>query len=158
MAFSSFSSASSLGAAIVLKRTDRISPTVALHVVFLGIVLAAFGAVLFDGLSPDPTYTANSFPFPWSWYPPLALSIGLLITVLSVIIGWLRWPTRPRYTFLGILMGLWISYPYLIPGPASDSHPLGYVIVLGTPVLVGYVLWTDAGDVLRAVMRDPVAR
>jgi len=147
-----------LGGAIVLKRTDRISPTVALYSVFIGIGLAAFGAILFDGLSPEPTYTASSFPFPRSWYPPLAVSIGLLITVLSVIIGWLRWPTRPRYTFLGILMGLWVSYPYLIPGPASDTHPLGYAIVLGTPLLVGYILWTDAGDILRAVMRDPVAR
>jgi len=147
-----------LGGAIGLKRTDRISPTVALYGVFIGIVLTAFGAILFDGLSPDPTYTASSFPFPRSWYSPLALSIGLLITVLSFIIGWLRWPTRPRYTFLGILMGLWISYPYLIPGPASDSHPLGYAIVLGTPVLVGYILWTDAGDVLRTAMRDPIAR
>ena len=147
-----------LGGAIGLKRTDRISPTVALYGVFIGIVLTAFGAILFDGLSPDPTYTASSFPFPRSWYSPLALSIGLLITVLSFIIGWLRWPTRPRYTFLGILMGLWISYPYLIPGPASDSHPLGYAIVLGTAVLVGYILWTDAGDVLRTAMRDPIAR
>jgi len=147
-----------VGGAIALKRTDRISPTVALYGVFLGIVLAGFGAVLFDGLSPDPTYTASSFPFPRSWYPPLALSIGFLITILSFAIGWLRWPTRPRYTFLGILMGLWISYPYLLPGPASDSHPLGYAIVLSTPVLVGYIIWTDAGDILRAVMRDPVAR
>jgi len=147
-----------LGGAIVLKRTDRVSPTVALYSVFIGIVLAAFGAILFDGLSPEPTYTASSFPFPRSWYPLLAVSIGLLITVLSVIIGWLRWPTRPRYTFLGVLMGLWVSYPYLIPGPASDTHPLGYAIVLGTPLLVGYILWTDAGDILRAVMRDPVAR
>ena len=147
-----------VGGAIALKRTDRISPTVALYGVFIGIVLAGFGAVLFDGLSPDPTYTASSFPFPRSWYPPLALSIGFLITILSFAIGWLRWPTRPRYTFLGILMGLWISYPYLLPGPASDSHPLGYAIVLSTPVLVGYIIWTDAGDILRAVMRDPVAR
>jgi hypothetical protein len=35
---------------------------------------------------------------------------------------------------------------------------LGYAIVLSTPVLVGYIIWTDAGDILRAVMRDPVAR
>jgi hypothetical protein len=60
--------------------------------------------------------------------------------------------------FLGILMGLWISYPYLIPGLASDTHPLGYAIVLGTPVLVGYIIWKDVGGVLRAVLRDQVAR
>ena len=147
-----------LGGAILFKRTGRVSPTVALYGVFVGIVVTALGAIFFEGLSPDPTYTVSSMPFPRSWYQPLALSVGLLITVSSFIVGWLRWPTRPRYTFLGILLGMWIAYPYLIPGPASDSHPLGYAIVLGTPIFVGYIIWKDAGSVLRAVLRDPVAR
>lgn len=147
-----------LGGAVVLKRTDRASPTVALYGVFVGIVVTALGAVLFEGLSPDPTYPASSMPFPRSWYRPLALATSLSVLVASLVVGWLRWPRRPRYTFLGILLGLWISYPYLVPGPASDTHPLGYAIVVGTPLLVGYVLWRDAGDVLRAVLRDPVAR
>jgi len=142
----------------ILKRTNRISPTVALYGVFAGITITALGAVLFEGFSPDPTYTASSMPFPRSWYEPLGLLAGLMITVVSFIVGWLRWPSRPRYTFLGILMGLWISYPYLIPGHASDTHPLGYAIVLGTPILVGYIVWKDAGGILRAVLRDPVAR
>lgn len=147
-----------IGGVILLKRTNQVSPTVALYGVFFGIVAAAGGAILFNGLSPDPTYSAASMPFPRSWYQPLALLVGLLIAVSSFIIGLLRWPTRPRYTFLGLLMGLWIAYPYLIPGHADASHPLGYAIVLGTPLLVGYVIWKDAGDVLRAVLRDPVAR
>jgi len=144
--------------ATILKRTNRISPSVALYGVFAGITITALGAVLFEGFSPDPTYTASSMPFPRSWYEPLGLLAGLMITVVSFIVGWLRWPSRPRYTFLGILMGLWISYPYLIPGHASDTHPLGYAIVLGTPILVGYIVWKDAGGILRAVLRDPVAR
>ncbi|MFC4451971.1 hypothetical protein [Halorussus aquaticus] len=147
-----------LGGFILLKRIGRITPTAALYGVFVGITVTALGAVLFEGLSPDPTYTASSMPFPRSWYQPLALLSGLGIMVASFVVGWLRWPSRPRYTFLGILMGLWISYPYLIPGHASDTHPLGYAIVLGTPILVGYVVWKDAGSVIRAVMRDPVAR
>lgn len=147
-----------LGAAVLLKRVERISPTMALYGVFVGIAVTALGAVFFEALSPDPTYTASSMPFPRSWYQPLALLGGLGVMALSFAIGLLRWRTRPRYTFLGILMGLWISYPYLIPGHASDTHPLGYAIVLGTPILVGYVVWKDAGSVIRAVMRDPVAR
>ncbi len=147
-----------LGGAVFCKRTDRVSPTTALYGVFLGIALTAAGAILFEGLSPDPTYAASSMPFPRSWYQPLSLAVGLLITVLSFVVGWLRWPSRPRYTFLGMLAGLWIAYPNLIPGPENAYHPLGYVIVVGTPVLVGYVVWKDAGGVLRAVLRDPVAR
>lgn len=54
-------------------------------------------------------------------------------------------------------MGVWIAYPYLIPDQGSSSHPLGYAIVLGTPLLVGYVIWKDTGSILRAVLRDPVA-
>ena len=143
---------------VFLKRTNRISPTIALYGVFIGIAVTALGAVLFEGLSPDPTYTAQSMPFPRSWYAPLGLLTGLGIMVGSFIVGWFRWPTRPRYTFLGILVGLWISYPYLIPGHASASHPLGYATVVATPLLVGYVVWKDAGSVLHTVLRDRVVR
>ena len=147
-----------LGGAIVLKRRNRLSPTTALYGVLLGLAVTAFGTILFDGLSPDPTYTASTMPFPRAWYKPLALSVGLLIAVASFVTGWLRWRTRPRYTFLGILMGLWIAYPYLIPGSANYTHPLGYALVLGTPVLVGYILWMDAWRALRVALRDRVAR
>jgi hypothetical protein len=147
-----------VGGAVALKRRDRLSPTASLGVAFAGIVAATTGAILFDALSSDLAYTASSMPFPREWYPVIGLFTGLGIAVGSLVVGLLRWPTRPRYTFLGILLGLWISYPYLVPGAASVTHPLGYAIVLATPVLVGYVLWTDAGGVVRAILRDPVAR
>lgn len=153
-----FAGVAVLGGSIVFKRTDRISPIVAIYGVFAGIVVISIGAILFEGLSPDPTYTANSMPFPRTWYAPLALTVGFLIMLSSLVIGWLRWPTRPRYTFLGVLVGLWVVYPYLLPGPSSDAHPLGYAIVLGTPILVGYVIWKDAASILRVVLRDSVAR
>lgn len=146
-----------LGGFILLKRTDRVSPTNALYGVFVGLAVTALGVTLFSATSPEPTYAARSMPFSRSWYAPVALSVGFLTMILSAIIGWVRWPTRPRYTFFGILMGLWIAYPNLVPGPAI-THPLGYVIVLGTPVFVGYIIWKDAGSVLSAVLRDPVAR
>ena len=147
-----------LGGTVLLKRTGHVSPTAALYGAFFGIVVTAFGAIFFEGLSPDPTYAASTIPFPRSWYEPLSLLVGLSIMVLSLAVGWLRWPTRPRYTFLGILMGLWISYPYLTPGPASDTHPLGYAIVVATPFFVGYIIWTDAGSILREVLHDRIAR
>ncbi|SIR64665.1 hypothetical protein SAMN05421858_3099 [Haladaptatus litoreus] len=147
-----------IAATIVYKRIGRLSPTAALSGVFVGLVMTALGAILFEALSPETTYSGATMPFPRSWYLPLALSVGFLVIVASLVIGRLRWPTRPRYSFLGILAGLWIAYPYLLPGNASDSHPLGYAIVLGTPILVGYVVWKDVGTVLRSVLRDRAAR
>jgi hypothetical protein len=130
-----------LSGAVLLKRMHHLSATAALTGVFVGLIVMTLGTILFDLLQPDPTYTASTIPFSRSWYPLLALAVGLSITVVSVVVGWLRWPTQPRYTFLGILMGLWVAYPALIPSPASATHPLGYALVLATPVLVGYILW-----------------
>ena len=145
-------------AGALAQRREWLSPTRALSIVFVGVVAAALGAILFEGLSPDPSYGAETIPFPRGWYTPLALGIGLFTVVVSVVGGWLRWPTRPRYTFLGMLMGLWIVYPELLAPPASYTNPAGYLIVLGTPILVGYVVWKDAWGVLSAVLRDPVVR
>lgn len=142
----------------LLKRANHFTPTLALYGVFVGLSLTALGTILFEGLSPDPTYTASSMPFPRSWYQPLALSVGTAIASGSLVAGRIRWPDRPRYALAGLLMGLWIVYPYLVPGSASDTHPLGYALVLTTPILVGYVLWTDAGDAIRTALRDRVAR
>jgi hypothetical protein len=147
-----------LSGAILLKRTSHIAPSTALASIFIGLLVITLGTILFDILRPDPTYTASTMPFPRSWYPVLSLLVGLSIMMGSVIIGWLRWPTQPRYTGLGFLLGMWVVYPVLIPSPASATHPLGYALVLGTPVLVGYILWTDTGHVIRGVLRDPVAR
>ena len=116
------------------------------------------GAILFEGLSPDPTYTADSIPIPREWYSPIGLVTGLVIMLASLLIGVRKWPTRPRYTFLGILMGAWVLYPELLPEPKSYTNPVGYLIVLATPVLIGYIIWTDARDVLGAVLQDPVVR
>ena len=145
-----------ISAAVLCKRLGYLSPTRALYGVSVGLVVAAVGAILFEGLAPDPVYAAQSMPFERSWYPLLSLAVGLAITVGSLAVGWFRWPNRPRYTFLGITVGLWIAYPTLVPD--SYSHPLGYALVLGTPVLVGYVLWIDVWSVLRTVLRDPIAR
>jgi hypothetical protein len=144
--------------AIILKRTNHISPTIALTSILFGLIVITIGTILFDVLRSDPTYTASTMPFPRSWYPVLSLSVGLSIAVGSVIVGWLRWPTQPRYTFLGLLLGMWVLYPVLMPSPAGATHPLGYALVLGTPILVGYILWTDTGRILRGVLHDPVAR
>lgn len=147
-----------LAGTVYLKRTNNIRPTVALYAVFLSLVITVIGAILFEGLSPDQYYTVESMPFPRSWYAPMALTLGLVIAVCSFLIGYLRWPDRPRYAVFGLLIGLWISYPVLIPGRTSESHPLGYVLVLSTPIAVGYILWKDTHEELSVLLGDPVAR
>ena len=148
----------SLGTTVLLKQTKRISPTVALYGVFAGLFVTVLGAILFEGLAPDPTYSPESMPFPRSWYQPIGVVLGTSIAAVSVVVGWIRWPTKPRYMFLGVLTGLWVLYPYLLPEPASYWNPLGYAIVLVTPVLIGYILWKDAGSVIQTVLREPAAR
>ena len=143
--------------AVALKRSGRLAPTAAVYAVLAGLAVATVGAVLFDGLAPDATFSATTMPFPRTWYPYLALAIGLAITTVSVVVGYARWPDRPRYAVFGMLMGLWVSYPYLL-GPPSDTHPMGYLLVLAAPALVGYIVWRDAWPALRSVVRDPVAR
>lgn len=145
-----------IGGGIVFKRWNRITAATALSVVLAGLSVATVGTILFDGLVPDPTYTASTMPFPRSWYQPIALFVGLLIASVSFALGLVRWPTRPRYTFFGILASVWIMYPYL-PGMGA-RNPLGYVLVLLMPIFVGYILWKDAWGVLSSVLRDRVAR
>ncbi|TKR25068.1 hypothetical protein [Natronomonas salsuginis] len=148
----------SLSTFILLKRMNRISPRATVYGIFFGIMITAIGGILFEGLAPDPTFTAKSMPFARLWYQPLAIGTGISIMVLSFIAGVVRWPTRPRYTFLGILMGGWVLYPYLFPGFLGYTNPIGYGLVIGTPVLVGYILWKDTGSVLYRILQDPVAR
>lgn len=140
------------------RRGWLVSSTPALGGVFLGIVIAALGGILMVQLSPIDEYSAGSMPFPRAWYLPLTLGVGLFIILLSVNLGVWRWPTRPRYTVLGLLLGLWVAYPALIQGAATYHHPLGYGIALAVPLLVSYIIWYDGREVLRAVAQDPVAR
>jgi hypothetical protein len=143
--------------AIAAKRTSRVTPTASLAGVFVGIVVAALGAILFEGLSPDPTFSASTMPFPRSWYPALSLSIGLATIVASFLLVRSRWPSRPRYAVLGFVIGLWIGYPYLVRSSTSHVNPLGYVLVVGTPIVTGYVVWKDVGNVLRIILQDRIA-
>jgi len=143
---------------VALRRRGTVSARIALYGVLSGVFVSAVGVVLFDGLSPDPTYTASTMPFPRSWYQYIGASVGGLITSLSFAVGWFRWRDRPRYTALGILLGAWVAYPYLVPAGRGYSNPLGYVLVLITPVAVGYIVYKDASGILLESLKDKVAR
>ena len=148
-----------MSVSILLKRRDRLKHTEhALAGVLLGVVIAALGGIILVQLSPVDEYSASSMPFFQAWYPIISLTVGLSIVVASTLLGKLRWPTRPRYTALGILLGLWVAYPALIRGGATYHHPVGYVIALAVPLTAGYIIWKDGRDVLTQVWQDTVAR
>lgn len=148
-----------LGGSVMANRRSWVASTErALAGVFFGIVVAALGGILLVELSPIDTYSTSSMLLPRAWFLPLALGFGLVLMVTSLILGLTRWPTRPRYMGLGVLLGLWIAYPALIRGFDTYYHPIGYVIALAVPMTVGYIIWRDGRDILREVVKDRVAR
>lgn len=130
----------------------------ALYGVFVGLVVAVFGAIWLVQLSPYDWLTAQPI-IPRALYEPLLLLVGSVIMLGSVIGSSLRWPTRPRYAGFGVMLGLWVAYPGLsIVGIYTPTHPLGYLIVGGLVIALGYVLWRDTRGVFRELYADRVAR
>lgn len=152
-----------LGFAIYVARRWPIRrPKFVLAGAFLGLIIAVFGSIVLVELSQVETLTARQLLFARSWYPILSVGFGGGIVLGSMLVGQRRWPTRPRYAGLGVLLGLWVAYPGLMSalvGPSRVlSHPLGYVIVVSVPVAVGYILWRDARQMIPTVLADPLAR
>jgi hypothetical protein len=127
--------------------------------VFAGLAIAVLGAIGLVQLSPVEWYTTDPV-IPRAIHDPLVLLLGLGIAVASLLGGRYRWPTRPRYAGLGILLGAWVAYPGFMAGFGLDAltHPLGYSIVLALPVAIGYVLWRDARGLLTGLWADRPAR
>ncbi|WP_158058034.1 hypothetical protein [Halorussus halophilus] len=134
----------------------HISAKVALAGVFAGIVVSAIGAVGLVQLSPVETLAASQPPVSRSALGALTVGAGVAIAIGSLVVGRMQWPDRPRYAGLGILLGLWVSYPML--APSALTNPLGYVLALAVTIGVGYLLWADAGSLIRRALGDSVAR
>lgn len=133
-----------------------LSPTLALIGVFDGLLVGVVGAVGLVQLSPVESLAASQPPIGRAWYGALTLGSGLAIAVGSLAVGRIRWPDRPRYAAVGILLGLWVAYPVLVPG--SLTNPAGYLLALATPAAVGYVVRKDAGSLLSRAFADRAAR
>ena len=130
----------------------------ALYGVLGGLAVAALGGIAVVQLSPYEWLTAEPV-IPRTLHEPLLLLLGGAIALASVLVGQVRWPTRPRHAGLGVLLGVWVAYPGLgVFGIYTPTNPLGYAIVLSLPVAVGYVLWRDARGVLGTIYADRTAR
>jgi hypothetical protein len=82
----------------------------------------------------------------WSeWFTLLNVAVAIGLALGSLVVVRLRWPERPRYVALGGLLAAWTGYPAVMPN-GGLTHPLGYLVVLGLPLTVAYILARDAGD------------
>jgi hypothetical protein len=136
----------------------------ALYGIFAGLVVAVFGAIWIVQLSPVEWYTVQPL-IPRQLYAELLLLAGGLIMLGSLLVGRRRWPRRPRYAGLGVLLGCWVAYPGVmarlggfLPRLYTPTNPLGYLIVLSLPVALCYILWRDARGVLGQLYADRRAR
>lgn len=142
-----------VGSALV---RDRTTATVALGGTFAGIAIAATGAVGLVQLSPIETLTASQSAISRAWFGPLTLGIGLAVVIGSLVVGRMRWPDRPRYAALGMLLGLWVAYPVIVPG--ALTNPVGYLLSVAALVAVCYVVWRDASGLVGRALADRPSR
>ena len=114
--------------------------------VLIGLGVALLGTIAIIQIQIEPVGTT---PTLHAWYPPLAVGMTGLLTTGSLLLGVWRWPTRPEYSVLGLALGIWVGYPALMPN-SGYRHPLGYLLVVVVPLLVGYILWVDVWPVVRS--------
>jgi len=112
-------------------------------------VLAGFGLVGVVELQ----VVAETPPELTAVYPPLSLAVASLMAVGSIALGRTRYPDRPRYAALGVLLAAWVVYPVAMPN-GGVYHPLGHGIVLAVVFAVAYVLWRDAWAVVQSLRAD----
>ncbi|SEV96402.1 hypothetical protein [Halobacterium jilantaiense] len=86
-------------------------------------------------------------------YPPLSLAVASLMALGSVVVGRTRYPERPRYTALGVLLAAWVVYPVAMPN-GGVYHPLGHTLVVAVVLAVAYVLRRDAWAVVQSLRAD----
>ena len=148
-----------VGLASYLRRSRDLEPVRALETALVGLTLAVIGVIGLVQLSPITTLTATKGELAdGAWMQPTALMLGATVLMLSLFIGRLRWPSRPRYAFLGVFLGLWIAYP----GIPNSYHPyqslFGYLLFAAVPATALYILYRDCSDSVRMIFRNRVTR
>lgn len=130
-------------------RRGRLSGTVGALVTFAGALVAAFGLV---GLV-ELQVVSEQAPDLLHIYPTLSFVVGGGMALGSLLVGRFKWPERPRYTGLGILLAAWVLYPVVMPN-GGVYNPLGHVLVATVVFAVGYVLFRDARAILQSLRSD----
>jgi hypothetical protein len=89
--------------------------------------------------------------------PVVNAASAILLAVGSLAVVRWRWPERPRYVGLGLLLAAWVAYPAVMENEGI-SNPLGYLVVAAVPLSVGYVLRKDGAAVLATAFGDARSR
>ena len=135
--------------AVTAYRRDAVEGTTSAMLALSAAVVGAFGLV---GLV-ELQVVAETPPTLTDIYPTLSLVVGVAMAVGSLVVGRLRWPRRPRYAALGLLLAAWIVYPVAMHN-GGVYNPLGHVLVVSVVLAVGYVLWRDAWGIVQSLRRD----
>jgi len=130
-------------------RRRRIAGTTAAVGALAASVLAGFGLVGVVELQ----VVAETTPGLTELYPPLSLAVAALMALGSLAVGRSRYPERPRYAALGVLLAAWVLYPVAMPN-GGVYNPAGHVLVVAVVAAVGYVLRRDAWAVVQSLRAD----
>ncbi|MFB6177348.1 MAG: hypothetical protein ABEI99_09440, partial [Halobaculum sp.] len=125
---------------------SRIAPRRATGLVAIGAVLAVFGAI---GLV-EIQVVGRTGPTMLSIYPILSLLVGGTLAVGGFVFVAVRYPRRPRYAALALVLSGWIVYPTVMLNEGL-SHPLGYLLVGALPVTLAHILRRDAAALIESV-------
>lgn len=122
--------------------------------VLFGLAVVLFGLIAIVQIQVEPVGTT---PTVHEWYPVLASGVAALLVTGSALFGLWKWPTRPQFTALGVVPGLWVGYPALMPNNGYH-HPLGYLLVCFVPVVLGSIVWHDVRPLVRSAAVSGLSR
>jgi hypothetical protein len=133
-------------------RSDRLGAAL----LSLGAVAVIAGTIGLVEIQIAPEATPD-----WTRLFPTINAVSAIVVALGslAVVRW-KWPERPRYVGLGLLLAAWIAYPTLLPQEGL-TNPLGYLLAAAVPAAVIYVFHRDTGaafpDVLTARVPAVVA-
>jgi hypothetical protein len=115
-------------------------------------LLVGAGAILFGGIGlVELQVVAQTPPRLTAYYPLASLLVGGLLAVGGSVLTLRRWPEKPQYLALCLILAWWIVYPTVMPNQGY-LHPFGYLLAFGLPVTLGYIVWTDGRALLQSLV------